>query len=307
MPPLTGTESFIEHAGHRIAILSHPNPGASRPPVVWIHGLTASFRFWEAAMYEEIRRDRSWYSISLPLHYPSTYSGDISAGDLSETLFARLFSESVDSVLPGKQFHLVGYSLGGFAALNYAAKYPERVLSIVSVGGFMNGRARGLEGVLQFLSRGDNFRRAAFHAGWWVLQRHVIFLKLATLFYARKRRRLLSYPALDPTLENIFPDVRRHDINSMRSLFRYLLDMDLLDELDQLSHPVLVIAGNQDPVIPFHHQREYATYLRNATIEVLEGVGHVAFAEAPERFERVVLDWLRQHDRSSAGNHGERT
>ncbi len=290
-PPLT----FVDFAGHHLATLSYPHPAPTRLPVVWIHGLTASLRFWKTGMFPEVEAERSWYSVSLPLHYPSTYAGKFTADSLDEYILADLIREAVNQVVPEGQFHLVGYSLGGFAALNYAAKYPDRVASVISIGGFMTGRARGLEAVLQFLSRGELIRRAMFRLSWWVLQRHVLFLKLATIFYARRWRRLLSYPYLDPTLRDIFPDVRRHSISGQRAMFRYLLDMDLMDEIDHIHTPVLVIAGTLDPIIPYAHQRDYAERLPNAELVSLEGAGHVAFAEAPGEFRRAVLSWLARY------------
>lgn len=288
--------SFIHYGGHRLATLSYPNPAARKLPVVWIHGLTASLRFWEHAMYPEIERERSWYSVSLPLHHPSSYEGKFTADRLDEHVFAELVRLSIEHVLPEGRFHLAGYSLGGFACLNYAAKYPGRVASVISIGGFMTGRARGLEGVLQFFARGQWLRRAVFHLSWWVMQRHVIFLKLATLFYARRWRQLLRYPELDPTLRAIFPDVQQHSIAAQRALFRYLLEMDLMDEIDRIQTPTLVIAGDRDPIIPYDHQRAYADRLPQSEFLSLEGVGHVSFAEAPATFKHAVLSWLARYD-----------
>ena len=288
--------SFISHRGHRIACLAYPNPVATRLPVVWVHGLTASYHFWETAMYPAIWRERSWYSVSLPFHHPSTYAGTYTAESLDEQLLAELLGRPIDALLPLGKFHLVGYSLGAFSCLNYAAKYPDRVASVVSIGGFLTGRAKGLEGVLQFFAQGHGIRKAIFHASWWVMQRHVIFLKLATLFYARRWRQLLAYPLLDPTLRAIFPDVSRHNIRAQQALFRYLLAMDLLDEVDCIQTPVCVIAGTKDPIIPYAHQWECAERLSRATLVSLPRVGHVAFAETPDVFERTVLNYLAAHD-----------
>ncbi len=297
-PPI----SFVNHAGHRLAVISHYNAEATLPPVVWFHGLTASVSFWEAAMYPEIRQARSWYSISLPLHYPSTFDGDISADDLSETLFAELVHTAIEACVPSGPIHLAGYSLGAFACLNYASKHPGRVLSVVSVGGFLTGRAKGLEGVLQFFSKGTLVRKALFYTSWRIMQSHFLFLKLATLFYARRWNQLLSYPPLDPTLHYIFPHVRRHSISGQRALFRYLLDMDLMDEVGAIRVPVLVIAGTRDPIIPFPHQRDYAQRLPHATFLPLEGAGHVSFAESPAAFKDAVLNWLERYDDEGVTN-----
>ena len=298
-PPVSmrsALRSFISHRGHRIACLSYPNPEATKLPVLWVHGLTASYHFWEAAMYPEVWRERAWYSVSLPFHYPSTYKGAYTAESLDERLFAELLAEPIRALIPEGKFHLVGYSLGAFSCLNYAAKYPARVASVVSIGGFMTGRAQGLEGMLQFFAQGQLLRRMVFHTSWWVMQRHVVFLKLATIFYARRRRQLLRYPLLDPTLRKIFPDVSRHNIQAQRALFRYLLEMNLMDEIDRIHIPVCAIAGTRDPIIPFAHQQEYTGRLRHATFVALEGVGHVAFAEAPEVFRSTVINWLAAHD-----------
>lgn len=242
-------------------------------------------------MYPNIYEHRSWYSVSLPHHFPSTYAGRITADALDENLLADLLHEVIKTI-PGDKVHLVGYSVGGFAAMNYAAKYPESVASIISVGGFMTGRARGLEGVLQFFAKGTFFRKAIFHSAYWTMQRHRSFFKLATLTYAREWRDLLAYEALDPTIRNIFPDVQRHRIAGQRAWFRYLLDMDLLDETCNINCPVLVVAGDKDPVIPFRHQERYASLLPDSKLVVLSGVGHVAFGEDAEGFKAAVLEWL---------------
>ncbi|TXF91185.1 alpha/beta hydrolase [Neolewinella aurantiaca] len=285
---------FAECQGHRLAYKAYIHPTSDLQPVIWIHGLTGSVNFWEAAMFPEIYRERSWYSISLPLHFPSTFNGTPTKDSLSETLLADLIDAVVRKIPTGK-VSIVGYSVGAFAALNYAAKYPDRVASIVSVGGFLTGKAKGIEGIVQFLARGTRLRKAAFHLAYRTLQLHPLVFKLATFAYARKWRRLASYPQLDPTIRNIFPDVRRHDPEGQRIWFYYLLKMNLLDETCVIDCPVLVIAGDKDPIIPFEHQVKYASLLPNAETLVLPGVGHVAFGESPDQFREAVLKWFSKH------------
>tara|TARA_B110000305_G_scaffold230444_1_gene282656 strand:- start:244 stop:630 length:387 start_codon:yes stop_codon:yes gene_type:complete len=112
-----------------------------------------SVRFWEKAMYADLEKDRSWYSVSLPFHHPSTFEGDISKEVITEELLAELLAKPIDALIPEGKFHLVGHSLGGFAALNYAAKFPDRVASIVSVGGFPRGGLMVLKVPCSFFRR----------------------------------------------------------------------------------------------------------------------------------------------------------
>jgi pimeloyl-ACP methyl ester carboxylesterase len=287
--------TFVEHAGHRIACIAHENADADKLPVVWIHGLTMSVRFWEKAIYADLENHRSWYSVSLPFHHPSTFDGDLSKEVISEEFLAEFLAKPIETLIPEGKFHLVGHSLGGFAALNYAAKFPERVASIVSVGGFATGRAKGLEGALQFLSAGNWLRKIAFFTGWWLLKRNALFLKMAALTYARKWHQLLTYSHFDPTMRLVFPDVQKHPISAQRAFCRFLIDMNILDETDQICHPVLVMAGTKDPIIPAEHQINYAGRIPSAKLDLFEGVGHLIFAEAPEEFERGLMQWLNHH------------
>lgn len=284
--------TFVEHEGHRIACIAHIHSHPDRLPLIWIHGLAMSVRFWEEGMYAEITDHRSWYSISLPLHHPSTFDGKRKTDTLDENLFAELLAKAIDHWVPEGRFHLVGHSLGGFAALNYAAKNPARVASIVSIGGFMTGRAKGLEGALQFLSKGNLARKLLFFTAFRILQSHVFFLRLASFACARDWWSLVRFRSFNRTLRRVFPDIRLHSVAEQRSLCRYLIDMNLLDELDSIQHPVLVMAGEKDPIIPVDHQIEYATRLSHGHLVLFSGAGHLVFAEAPRLFEKTLLDWL---------------
>ena len=143
---------------------------------------------------------------------------------------------------------------------------------------------------------GQVARRALFHLSWRIMQSHPLFLKMAVCFYAHDVRALLRYTKLDPTLRLIYPDVRRHDIRAMRLLFRYLLDMNVMDEIHHIRMPVLVFAGERDPIIPYRHQREYALNLPNCRFCSIPGTGHVPFAERPEVFEETFINWLHGLD-----------
>ncbi len=293
MPP---REIFVDYDDHRLACIAHENDTATRLPVVWIHGLTMSVRFWERGMFDSVDRNRSWYSVSLPLHHPSSFARPLTDDTLNEELFAELLRVAIDVLVPEGKVHVVGHSIGGFAALNYAAKYPARIASVVSVGGFMTGRARGLEGALQFLSEEKLARKALFHLFYGILKSNFQLLKLAGVSYGWKRWTLLRSEMVEATLRDVYPDVRRHPIDAQRAFCAYLLDMNLLDEIDEIRQPVLMVVGEKDPIIPPDHQIECAGRLPQGELLIYPRVGHVAFAEVPEEFERDLSGWLHRWD-----------
>jgi 3-oxoadipate enol-lactonase/4-carboxymuconolactone decarboxylase len=70
-----------------------------------------------------------------------------------------------------------------------------------------------------------------------------------------------------------------------------LAAFDVRDRLDRITAPVLAIAGADDAVTPAAGLEEVAHGVRRGTLVVLDGVAHLAPAEAPERVARL----LRNH------------
>jgi pimeloyl-ACP methyl ester carboxylesterase len=67
----------------------------------------------------------------------------------------------------------------------------------------------------------------------------------------------------------------------------------LHDRLGELKIPVYCMAGEWDTRYT-DTAREMAAAIPNATMSVIEGGGHAAHLENPERFTALVLDWLRK-------------
>jgi pimeloyl-ACP methyl ester carboxylesterase len=67
--------------------------------------------------------------------------------------------------------------------------------------------------------------------------------------------------------------------------------MDLRPLLEQIEAPTLIITGDLDPwgagAAP-----ELEAHLRDATVRVLPGVGHMPWIEDPESFRRELLVFL---------------
>ena len=283
---------FHAREGHRIAYLAH---GADRPgtPLVFLHGLSVSVRFWEHAMYDEIRNHYPWYSIGLPLHAPSTFPRDFRERDIDEHLFFRLLHSTIRHLVGDRAVILIGHSLGGFAALNFAAKNPDQTLGVVAIGAFATGRAEGLEGLLENLTERSFVSQRAFHLGWRFLQSSVAALRFVVRFYAADRDALARYAPLLPTLRLIFQDVKRHDRRAMRHLFHWLLSLDVTDEAAAIRCPVLVMAGDRDPIVPYRHQVKFVEQLPKGILMTFEGAGHLVFAERPAQFKAGLLYFIR--------------
>ena len=70
-----------------------------------------------------------------------------------------------------------------------------------------------------------------------------------------------------------------------------ILGWTSLPRLPRLRPPTLILAGDDDPIIPVQHARAAYELLPHATLEVFDGVRHFPHVEAPERFVAVLQDF----------------
>lgn len=287
---------YAYHGAHHIAYLLHNEHLLADPdvvPLVVVHGLSMSVRFWELAMLPEIEHGLPWLSVSLPLHYPSVYEGDALEAPLDVAAFAKTLGETIAQVLgPQRRVLVAGHSVGAMSAMAYAAFYPERCAGVFSVGGFTTGRAKGLEGGLQLLTAGKPLTRSVFRAVWRAKQRSLRFTNLIVHQYATDKAALDRFAPFAPTLRLVHPDMARHNIDGVYQMMRQLYHLDLLPFLAHIRCPVWAVAGTDDPVVDYEHQVTYASAIPRGSLHAIEGAGHLSFAERPTEFNELLLSFL---------------
>jgi pimeloyl-ACP methyl ester carboxylesterase len=67
---------------------------------------------------------------------------------------------------------------------------------------------------------------------------------------------------------------------------------DMRAELPHMATPTLVVCGEADAISPVDEMRSIAAAIPGSTFEVIEGAGHMAPLQAPERFNRILQQWL---------------
>ncbi|WP_298468358.1 alpha/beta fold hydrolase BchO [uncultured Erythrobacter sp.] len=65
----------------------------------------------------------------------------------------------------------------------------------------------------------------------------------------------------------------------------------LRDRMAEIANPALLVHSDKDNAIPLEWAREAHGWLPNARLEVLEGLGHLAHEEAPERAAKLVFEF----------------
>ena len=66
----------------------------------------------------------------------------------------------------------------------------------------------------------------------------------------------------------------------------------VMDRLDQITVPTLVLAGRDDFLFPPEHQRQLAAGIPGARLQIIERAGHNAHSEQPTEVLEAVTDFI---------------
>lgn len=247
------TQRRIDTVEGSTFVLEKAAPG--KPPLVLLHGSVSNSASW-LGVIPIFACDFSVYCVDIPgepgLSEPSRFP-------LASSSPEAWLKETLDA-LGLHRVAFLGMSLGGWYALNFAVKNPERVsaLSLVSVGGIGAQRIGFLFKALFFLLLGKRGQ---------ALLNRAIYLK------AEVPAEILEYQAL----------VSKHFIPLSESL-PIFTDA----ELARLDMPVQYFAGDRDALLDAEGAVErFRRILPDAQAVLLEDTGHVIV----DRFE-VARDFL---------------
>ncbi|HUU26673.1 MAG TPA: alpha/beta hydrolase [archaeon] len=209
--------------------------------------------------------------------------GSASPLEDEETCFSRIISRlSRDNSKAG--IGLVGWSMGAMVALETAAGLGQRAAAVVLISACARF-ARGENNpygkdrrILKLMSR----RLSA--APQEVLEDffHGMFSPGSSMRWANFKRDCL-------------PRYRNQNREMLTQGLDYLLRADLRPCLGRVSAPVLLIHGENDPVIDYRLAEELAGALPNARLVKIEAGDHIPFWEAEERFAFLIGKFLEEN------------
>ena len=273
--------------GHRTSYLEL-DPGRVEDPevVVLLHGIAGSSSAWSDVL-DAYARSGGTRRLIVPdmLGHGATAGG---GGDFSLGGYANGLRDLL-AVLGLWRVTVVGHSLGGGVAMQFAYQFPEMCSRLVMVSSGGLGRAvspmlraaalPGAEYVLPALARSGllglavtGFGAAARLPGVDAVSLREYARHLATL---TERAHLSAF--VDTVRGVIGPSGQR------------VTGVDRLYLTEGL--PTLIVWGSRDPVIPVGHGLRAAALVPHARLEILEGCGHFPQSDEPDRFVALLTEF----------------
>ncbi len=216
------------------------------------------------------------------------------AGRYSPTHYAELTAWLVDNYIQNP-VTLVGHSMGGAVALRFAASYPEKVEKLIMAD---------TAGILE---------RTAFlkHVGKIPLDTNVdstALQKLGTQLLDLGGSVVeLSALTPDPTpllqkSEKMWSMAFTKNPNGNAALA--LIVEDFGEAIKSMGVKTYIIWGEDDPVAPLRTGRVLAGRMPDASMQVIEGAGHVPMNSHSETFNRLLIAALNDNWPKAVEQHG---
>lgn len=196
----------------------------------------------------------------------------LDADELADQLVAAADAEGLDT------FAVSGYSLGGPVAIRLAARHPERVTALVLTATFAHADTR-------------TDLAAAIWQQLYESGRHALLAGYLNLMALSEDTLNALAPAQirtssDQLASDLPPGTGDH-VDLVRRI-------DVRADLARIAVPTLAVITTKDPLISPTLQRHLATAIPTAEVAELP-TGHLPFAERPQEWEGLIMDFLARH------------
>jgi len=254
------------------------------PPILLIHGVTGSSETWEDVI-PFLSERHTVIAPDLLGHGDSAKPrGDYSLGAYASGI------RDLMQALGHESATVVGHSLGGGVAMQFAYQFPEMCqrLVLVSSGGL--GREVSI-----FL------RAATLPGSEWVLP---LLASNGVLSAGGRLGGVLRSIGLraGPDLSEMWKGFSSLGDSEARQAFIYTLrgivdpGGQRVSARDRLylaqTVPTLLVWGERDPIIPVTHGYSAQKQVKHSRLEVIEDAGHFPYRDNPRRFAGILSDFI---------------
>ena len=275
-----GTRLYYEEAGHGT-------------PIIFIHEFAGDYRSWEPQLrfFSRYFRCIAYNARGFP---PSDVPED---GSRYSQEHARDDAIAVLDHLKVERAHVVGLSMGGFAALHVGLAHPQRARSLV-----VAGCGYGAEPDKREKFRAEcEAAAASFEANW---------AEAATKYAVGPTR--VQFQNKDPRGWTEFAQQLAEHSPKGQALTMRGVQMrrpslyELTEQMQRLRVPTLIVTGDEDDPC-LEPGLLMKRHIPTAGLVVLPWSGHTINIEEPEPFNRALLDFFLRVDEGRAGPRDPRS
>ncbi|MFA6461115.1 MAG: alpha/beta hydrolase [Candidatus Woesearchaeota archaeon] len=255
--------------------------------LVFLHGVGGNWTVWKKEINFLHKKGYGTLAIDLRGHGCSDAPEDIQKYKLDH------FSHDVHQIIKREKiqkFVLIGHSLGGGVAINYCINYPKQLpssmimIETASLYPFTKDRLLNLKPYLNH------------------------FLRFVSEHKLTQREHFFHLKDIDLSVEGINNQLNlishlihltpiRTMVKALDNLEQYVFHNKarIQDTLHKLKIPVLIIAGDKDPVVPPKFSLVMKRLINNSELKMIKDNHHFVIIEKAEEVSQMIHNFLIQN------------
>ena len=258
-------EKTIEIDGNAIRYIEE---GTSEENLLLIHGLGASAERWEHVIPQFAKNYRVLVPDLIGFGLSDKPLVDYTTDYLSE--FIKKFLKKLNIV----SVNIIGSSLGGQIGAEFVYQNNSMVekLILVSPSGVMKHSTPAL----------DAYVMAALYPSDY---------SASNAFQMMSGSKNIDKKTIKGFVERMkLPNAKMAFMSTLLGL----KDSEIISEkLVSITSPTLIIWGEKDPVIPIKYAQSFVSEIDDCRFVKMANCGHTPYVEAPEKFYKIVSDFLK--------------
>ena len=253
-------------------------PGVLPETTLFLHGNLASNRWWYPAekIWSQKAKGQNLKGSMILAEFRGAGKSSAPRGqeDICMHRFAEDFIALVESLNLGP-IHLVGHSTGGLIAALMLAKAPQLFKKAIFLDPV------GATGVTFQDAMTEAFEQMK-------VSKELVEVVMGSTIHNNDPK---SDFFRQIVVEDAFHAVKTVGVGVLRALDR----LDIRGECSKITHPVLVLHGEHDQLLPMADSQAMAKLIPNGKFQIIEGQGHCTNAENPAKFTELVESFAFCH------------
>lgn len=253
-------------------IITYYEESGSGDPLILVMGLSGDLQAWALQVPTLAKHFRV-------ITFDNRGAGRTSAPDKPQSIagMADDLAALMDH-LAIPRAHILGWSMGGYIAQEFAIKYPAKVdkLILVTTAPNIDGYGRAV------LNSWINVKRSNLSREQWYRFTAPYLYSPALLDDTARFETAIANGASNPYAQQDHAFIRQAEA---------CLAFDASERLGAVKSPALVIGSKDDVLVPIRNSEKLAALLPGSSLKILQG-GHVGLIEYPREYNAAFLEFL---------------
>lgn len=242
-------------------------------PIIFLNGMAMSTNSWSPFIRDVVKKNKM-IVIDLIDQGKSYGFGDrYTIGTQADALKEVLDALNID------RGHIVGISYGGQVALSFTLKYMNKVKSLTLINTTANTSTHIRELIRSWIEAAKTLDGQYFSS---------IMLKsmYSKKYYNENYNKIIE-------LQEYFKNkLDKNYYNKLLRTYNSSLKFNVIQELNKINIPTLIITSEEDYVIPKKFQFNLHEKIVNSKVAIFQDCGHGIIYEMPQKFIETLLNFI---------------